>query len=407
MLKKYWLLPAMFVLLFSTACSQKEITSQNTESNKIPVTVAEVTEKNISNTIELVGLAVPETQVPLLTTSPLTVETVHVKIGDIVKKGDLIVTLDSEAATEQVNQAQSAVTELENALSKMKEMQQAAENQASLSDIPKLQEELNQSLEKSQALLDGVDTGAVTSLDLVQSTVDVMVKQAQLANAASQVQQMPTFNTMEMEAQLNQARQGLKQAQQMAEATSITSPIDGIISELNVVADGIASPNVPIGTVIQLDNIAATFQVNSYQVSKLKDGLDATVSFEGLPDSYESKIETVSPTVNQQTNMFSVTIPVSNTELEIKGGMRATAFVAVDNLEAQTVVPMDAILYEEANPYVYIIEEGKAVRQDVTTGFRDNEFMQIIEGLKKGQTVAVNGKERLKDGAEILEQKSE
>lgn len=407
MLKKYWLLPAMFVLLFSTACSQKEITSQNTESNKIPVTMAEVTEKNISNTIELVGLAVPETQVPLLTTSPLTVETVHVKIGDIVKKGDLIVTLDSEAATEQVNQAQSAVTELENALSKMKEMQQAAENQASLSDIPKLQEELNQSLEKSQALLDGVDTGAVTSLDLVQSTVDVMVKQAQLANAASQVQQMPAFNTMEMEAQLNQARQGLKQAQQMAEATSITSPIDGIISELNVVADGIASPNVPIGTVIQLDNIAATFQVNSYQVSKLKDGLDATVSFEGLPDSYESKIETVSPTVNQQTNMFSVTIPVSNTELEIKGGMRATAFVAVDNLEAQTVVPMDAILYEEANPYVYIIEEGKAVRQDVTTGFRDNEFMQIIEGLKKGQTVAVNGKERLKDGAEILEQKSE
>lgn len=407
MLKKYWLLPAMFVLLFSTACSQKEITSQNTESNKIPVTMAEVTEKNISNTIELVGLAVPETQVPLLTTSPLTVETVHVKIGDIVKKGDLIVTLDSEAATEQVNQAQSAVTELENALSKMKEMQQAAENQASLSDIPKLQEELNQSLEKSQALLDGVDTGAVTSLDLVQSTVDVMVKQAQLANAASQVQQMPTFNTMEMEAQLNQARQGLKQAQQMAEATSITSPIDGIISELNVVADGIASPNVPIGTVIQLDNIAATFQVNSYQVSKLKDGLDATVSFEGLPDSYESKIETVSPTVNQQTNMFSVTIPVSNTELEIKGGMRATAFVAVDNLEAQTVVPMDAILYEEANPYVYIIEEGNAVRQDVTTGFRDNEFMQIIEGLKKGQTVAVNGKERLKDGAEILEQKSE
>ncbi len=404
MLKKYWLLPAMFVLLFSTACSQKEITSQNTESNKIPVTVAEVTEKNISDTIELVGLAVPETQVPLLTTSPLTVESVHVKIGDIVKKGDMIVSLDSEAATEQVTQAQSAVTELENALSKMKEMQQAAENQASLSDIPKLQEELNQSLEKSQALLDGVDTGAVTSLDLVQSTVDVMVKQAQLANAASQLQQMPTFNTMEMEAQLNQARQGLKQAQQMADATSITSPIDGIVSELNVVADGIASPNVPIGTVIQLEKIAATFQVNSYQVSKLKAGQDATISFEGLSDTFESKIETVSPTVNQQTNMFSVSIPISNSELSIKGGMRATAFVAVDNLEAQTVVPMDAILYEETNPYLYVIEEGKAVRKDVTTGFRDNEYMQIIEGLNKGQKVAVNGKERLKDGAEISEQ---
>lgn len=403
-MKKTWLFPAIFLLVFSTACSQKEITSQNTESNKVPVSVAEVTEKNISNTIELVGMAVPETQVPLLTTSPLTVEKVHVKIGDIVKKGDLIVSLDPTAANEQVTQAQNAVSELENALSKMKEMQQAAESQASLTDIPKLQGELNQSLEKSQALLDGVETGAVTSLDLLQSTMEVMLKQAQLSTAASQAQQMPSFNTVEIEAQLNQARQGLKQAEQLAEAASITSPIDGIVSELNVVVDGIAAPNVPIGTIIRQDNISATFQVNSYQVSKLQAGQTATISFEGLSDSYESAIETVSPTVNQQTNMFSVIIPVSNTEQYIKGGMRATAYVAVDNLDAQIVVPNDAILYEEATPYVYLIEEGKALRRDVTTGFRDGDMIQIVEGLTKGQKVAVNGKERLKDGTDISKQ---
>lgn len=404
-MRKTWLFPAIFLLVFSTACSQKEITSQNTESNKVPVSVAEVIEKNISNTIELVGMAVPETQVPLLTTSPLPVEKVHVKIGDIVKKGDLIVSLDSTAANEQVTQAQNAVSELENALSKMKEMQQAAESQASLTDIPKLQGELNQSLEKSQALLDGVETGAVTSLDLLQSTMEVMLKQAQLSTAASQAQQMPSFNTVEIEAQLNQARQGLKQAEQLAEAANITSPIDGIVSELNVVEDGIAAPNVPIGTIIRQDNISATFQVNSYQVSKLQAGQTATISFEGLSDPYESAIETVSPTVNQQTNMFSVIIPVSNTEQFIKGGMRATAYVAVDNLDAQIVVPNDAILYEEATPYVYLIEDGKALRRDVTTGFRDGEMIQIVEGLTKGQKVAVEGKERLKDGIDISEKK--
>ncbi|CAG9622843.1 efflux RND transporter periplasmic adaptor subunit [Sutcliffiella rhizosphaerae] len=403
-MNKTWVLPTLFFLFFLTACSQKEITSHNSESSIIPVTVAEVTEKNISDTIELIGLAVPEIQVPLLTTSPLTVESVHVKVGDIVKKGELIVSLDSEAATEQVTQAQSAVTELENALSKMKEMQKAYENQASLSDIPKLQEELNQSLEKSQALLDGVNTGAVTSLDLIQSSVEVMVKQAQLATVAGQAQQMPVFNTMEMEMQLTQAQQGLKQAQQVANATSITSPIDGIVSELNVVKDGIATPNVPIGTIIQLDQIAANFQVNSYQVSKLQSEQSATVSFEGIADTFDSTIDTISPTVNQQTNMFSVTIPINNENLSIKGGMRATAYVAVENLEAQTVVPMEAILYEDNEPYVYVINDNKAVKQNVLTGFRDNEYMQIIEGLNKGQKVAVSGKERLKDGAEVSEQ---
>lgn len=403
-MKKTWLFPAVFLLIFSTGCSKKEITTQNSEANKVSVTVAEVTEKNISNTIELVGMAVPETQVPLLTTSPLPVDQVHVKIGDIVKKGDLIVSLDTTAANEQVTLAQTAVSELENALSKMKEMQHATESQASLSDIPKLQVELNQSIEKSQALLNGVETGAVTSLDLLQSAMDVMLKQAQLSTAAGQIQQMPAYNTVEIEAQLNQARQGLKQAEQLAEAAIITSPIDGIVSELNVVEDGIATPNVPVGTIIRQENISATFQVNSYQVSKLKAGQTATISFEGINDSYESAIETVSPTVNQQTNMFSVIIPVSNTELYIKGGMRATAYVEVDNLDAQIVIPNDAILYEESNSFVYLIDDGKALRQDVATGFRDGEMIQIVEGLTKGQKVAVNGKERLKDGTDISEQ---
>lgn len=400
-MKKTWLFLALFLLIFTTACNKKEITSQNTEANKTPVTLADVIEKNISNTIELVGLAVPETQVPLLTTSPLTVNQVHVKIGDIVKKGDLLVSLDSEAADNQVNQAQHAVSELENALAKMKEMQQASENQASLTDIPKLQEELNQSLEKTQAILEDAESDAV---ELLQSTMEVMLKQAQLASAASQLQQIPTINTFEVEAQLNQARQALKQAQLLADATSITSPIEGIVSELNVFEDSIAAPNVPLGTIIQLDSIAATFLVNSYQVSKLKSGQVATIKFEGLSDTFDSEIETVSPSANQQTNMFTVTIPIKNKDLAIKGGMRATANVAIDHLDAQIVVPIDAILYEENDSYVYVIEEGKAQRQDVTLGFRDQEMIQILEGLTKGQKVAVNGKERLKDGADISEQ---
>ncbi|MDX5475339.1 MAG: efflux RND transporter periplasmic adaptor subunit, partial [Bacillaceae bacterium] len=153
-MNKYWQVAFILVfLMFFTACSQKEITSQSTENNKIPITIATVTEKTISNTIELTGTALPSVQVPLVTTSPLTVEKVHVRIGDTVNKGQLIVTLDSQAADEQVQQAKHAINELENALSKMKEVEKAAQNQASLADIPKLQEELNLSLQKSQSLL--------------------------------------------------------------------------------------------------------------------------------------------------------------------------------------------------------------------------------------------------------------
>ncbi|WP_096155130.1 MULTISPECIES: efflux RND transporter periplasmic adaptor subunit [Bacillus] len=407
-MNKYWQLALLFIILmFFTACSQKEITSQSTENNKIPITVATVSEKTISNTIELTGTALPSVQVPLVTTSPLTVEKVHVRIGDTVSKGQLIVTLDSQAADEQVKQAKNAINELENALSKMKEVEKAAQNQASIADIPKLQEELNLSLQKSQSLLEGVETGAVTSLDLIQSTVDVMIKQAQLATAASQLQQIPSFNTAELEVQLQQARNGLKQAEQLADLTKITSPIDGVVADLNVVEDGIATPQLPVATIIQLNTIDATFAVNSYQVSKVKSGQKATVIFEGISEPFSSEIDIVSPTVDMQTNMFTVTIRISNTDRDILGGMRATAFVNIDELESETVVPVEAILYEENDPYVFLIEGEKAVRQNVLLGFRDDEVVQVLEGLSINDTVALNGKERLKDGVEILIQESD
>lgn len=407
-MNKYWQVAFILVfLMFFTACSQKEITSQSTENNKIPITIATVTEKTISNTIELTGTALPSVQVPLVTTSPLTVEKVHVRIGDTVNKGQLIVTLDSQAADEQVQQAKHAINELENALSKMKEVEKAAQNQASLADIPKLQEELNLSLQKSQSLLDGVKTGAVTSFDLIQSSVEVMLKQAQLANAASQLQQIPSFNTAELEVQLQQARNGLKQAEQLVDMTKITSPIDGVVADLNVVEDGIATPQLPVATIIQMETIDATFAVNSYQVSKVKSGQKATVRFDGLSEPFSSEIDIVSPTVDPQTNMFTVTIQVSNTESNILGGMRATAFVNIDELESETVVPVEAILYEENDAYVFIIEDEKAVRRNVTLGFRDDEVVQVLEGLTINDVVAVNGKERLKDGVQILIQESD
>ncbi|MDX5474640.1 MAG: efflux RND transporter periplasmic adaptor subunit [Bacillaceae bacterium] len=407
-MNKYWQVAFILVfLMFFTACSQKEITSQSTENNKIPITTATVTEKTISNTIELTGTALPSVQVPLVTTSPLTVEKVHVRIGDTVTKGQLIVTLDSQAADEQVQQAKHAINELENALSKMKEVEKAAQNQASLADIPKLQEELNLSLQNSQSLLDGVKTGAVTSFDLIQSSVEVMLKQAQLANAASQLQQIPSFNTAELEVQLQQARNGLKQAEQLVDMTKITSPIDGVVADLNVVEDGIATPQLPVATIIQMETIDATFAVNSYQVSKVKSGQKATVRFDGLSEPFSSEIDIVSPTVDPQTNMFTVTIQVSNTESNILGGMRATAFVNIDELESETVVPVEAILYEENDAYVFIIEDEKAVRRNVTLGFRDDEVVQVLEGLTINDVVAVNGKERLKDGVQILIQESD
>ncbi|WP_078555171.1 efflux RND transporter periplasmic adaptor subunit [Bacillus alkalicellulosilyticus] len=392
----------IFVFLFViSACSSDEITNEGQERTSLLVDVSEVTESTIKQTLELTGQALPQEQIPLFTTIPLEVTEVAKQVGDSVTKGDLIISLNDEEARRQINQAKDVVKELENAVSQAEQLNRTTER--NIEELRELEAELQQSLQRSQEMIENLseDSPEQSLLEFIQHSLELSMKQAQLSQAAGAIQQTPPINMMELDMQLAQAKENVRQAEQALQATELTAPIDGVIAQLDVIEGQTALPNSPLATVVVLDPVIATFSANQYQVGKIFPDMETEVTIDGLNLSFDSTISVVSPVVDPQTNTFLVQIPLENQDLRIRGGMRTTALIDLDTIEEALVIPVDSILYDDTGSFVYLAEDTEARRQDIVIGSREQNLVEVLEGLAVGDRVITTGKERVTDGAQI------
>ncbi|WLR59526.1 efflux RND transporter periplasmic adaptor subunit [Guptibacillus hwajinpoensis] len=391
------------ILVFASACTTQEITNEETSNEPIPVEVATVQQKNISNELELAGQATPGVTIPLAAPSPLEVEEINVTVGSTVEKGDLIASLDDSTARENVNQLTNAVNELEKAVSQAQELSGQAEKSAQ--ELKNLQSELNASLERSKKLLNELDSEEVTAADVLKESLEVTIKQAQLSQAAAQVPSMSAGNVTQLETQLSETKASLNQARDVLNATTIESPINGIVSQINAEENAAAVPSTPLAVVVNLNPINAAFQVNSFQITQLQKDQEVKITFDGVDGSFDGKLKAIPPTANEQSGSFLIEIPIENKDLKIKGGMKATATIQTDVIENAVTVPKDSIIYGDDETYVYA-PQGKKVKQvKVELGAETDESIQITNGLSKGDKVITKGKDRLNEASEIQVQK--
>lgn len=388
-------------LLLMVACSTDDITSENSLGQQIPVEVSSVQEINLEQKLEISGQVLPDTIIPLFSPTPLNVLKINKSVGDKVTKGDQIIKLDDELLSKQAEQASIAVTELEKGITAAKGLQKTAE--ASFQEVQQLQKELENSLEQSRQLISGLteEDQEVDLLEIIQQSLEISLQQAELTQAAGKVSSLPQINISELEMQLEAAKENARQAKLAVDATTVTAPIDGTIAEINVTKNQTALPNSPLATIIKLNPIVATFHVNSYQVVQLQKGMSAKLVIDGLQEDIKGEISVVSPTINPQTNLFKVEIPIENLDETIKGGMRVTAIIDLGGIEKAIVVPLDSVLYDENSPYVFIAKDGVAKRQDLVLGIRNENLVEVHQGIAKDDLVITKGKERLTDGAEI------
>ncbi|WP_216828281.1 efflux RND transporter periplasmic adaptor subunit [Alkalihalobacterium elongatum] len=389
------------LILFIAGCATDDITSDSVERQSLLVSVEEAKQSEIRQTLELNGQMLPKEQVPLFTVTPLEVKEIHKKVGENVKRGDLLITLDAELASEQVAHAKKAVSELEKALNQANELNRTAQNE--IQRLQTLQQELEQSLNATRGAIENLDeeNPDVALLEFIRSSLELSLKQAELAQAAGAIQQVPRINTTELEIQLETAKHNVRQAEQGVQATRLTAPIAGVIAQMDVTVGQMAVPNSPLAVIVNLDPVVATFSANSFQISKLQPGMDVSIGINGLNQKYENSITTVSPVVNPQTNTFTVEAEIENPDLFIKGGMRATALVDLGTIDEAIVIPIGSILYEDNEAFVFKVNENTVIKQSVELGSREGDLIEVVEGIEVNDTVVTTGKERLTDGAQI------
>ncbi|MDY0087669.1 MAG: efflux RND transporter periplasmic adaptor subunit [Coriobacteriia bacterium] len=260
-------------------------------------------------------------------------------------------------------------------------------------------------------------------LSTQQAAADAGVEQAYAAYLGARAQQ-DKLEALDLSSQRRAARQGVEQAREaLALAQSslagaeLVAPIDGVVlfNALGAPAsDGSVSkaapdigvaPQAPPFTVVQLDSLRFTAEVDEVDVDLVKEGMSATVRLDAFPDrSFETTVAAVTPAATLTLTggtVFPVHLSLSAADARVLMGMRGDATIEVSRKEAVTRVPVEALFDEGGEEFVYVVRDGRLVRTPVEIGTLTDVSAEIISGVAPGDEVALSSATEFEDNMPV------
>ncbi len=203
-------------------------------------------------------------------------------------------------------------------------------------------------------------------------------------------------------AQVKQAEARLEQIKLNLEDTKITSPIEGIINTVNVEEGELVSTGQPVINVVNLNQVDVELRVTASTVARIKKGDQVKVDVEILDESVTGEITNISPVADPQTKNYLIKVKLANPDLKIKAGMFADVELTKNSARNVLLVPVEAVLnLDSENPYLYLVRNNKAVKQEIKVGIIGNEQVEVISGVNVGDQVIIRGQNRISSGAAV------
>ena len=193
--------------------------------------------------------------------------------------------------------------------------------------------------------------------------------------------------------------------------TSVISPISGRVGIHQIDIGNIVSAGQATGIVVvtQLEPMSVLFTIPEDSVGHVLERLrgGAKLTADAYDRTQTTKIasgvlSTVDNVVDPTTGSVKLRAMFDNKDDNLFPAQFVNVHLLVDTLHHQTVVPVAAIQRGSSGSYVFVVTPGKTVLQrNVKTGVQDGDKIQILDGIKPGDTVVVDGADRLRDGADV------
>ena len=280
-----------------------------------------------------------------------TVVSLPVEVGDRVEQGQLLAELDATALQAEEDEARAAV---------------------SLA-IPRV--ELAQSTLTRRERL--ASTGLVSEEDLAIARRDLAVEQAQLETS----------------------RARLRSAEIALGYTRISAPIGGVVAEVSTregetVAAAFAAPNFV--TIIDLERLEVLAYVDETDIGRVEIGQQATFSVDTYPGiEFPASVTAIQPRAELQGSVVNYVVRLAfdrPVDYTLRPEMTAHVRVLIEQRERVLTAARAAIKRSPGRQYVLVQRDGQWVEQDVTTGWRSGDTIEILSGLREGEVLELNAR---------------
>lgn len=394
------------------------------------VFMAKAAKKDLTSYVQATGRIEAKTKVNVQSSVIGEIISLPVKEGDVVKKGDLLVQVDPERYRSEVERLQSVVRSQEIAIEQSGVALANAERQY----------KRNASLFQTGGLV-SQEAYDLSELDFRSRTIDLKSMKEQMAQAI---------------ASLDKARDELKK-------TTLRSPIDGTVTQLNAEQGEITltgtmnNPGTVIMIVSDMGEILATVDVDESRVTQVELGQKARIVVDAVGEAHPytgTVVEIAGSAVQrqgQQTQVFEVKVALDKVDAKLRPGMTAKARIETQSAPDALTVPIQAVMLRpksevekaasgkkdggenakgdsktasqsqaavaaagakgaaETTEAVFVVENKKAHLRAVKSGISDETSVVLLEGVKEGETVVTGPYRALRDlkEGELVREKKE
>jgi membrane fusion protein (multidrug efflux system) len=184
--------------------------------------------------------------------------------------------------------------------------------------------------------------------------------------------------------------------------TKIRAPIDGVVSERYIKVGNTVRVGEPAFRVTSFNPLVAYLHVPEREYRQISAGQPVAIDIDALAGQrIIAAVTRISPVVDPETGTFKITIEIRDEERRIKPGMFGRMSIVYDVHENVLQVPRSAIVEDMGNQTVFVIEEGKAVRRIVQTGYGNDGMIEITDGIAGDDAVVTVGQVGLKPDAKV------
>jgi len=358
----------------------------------VSVDTSRIEARELQRTVEAIGTLDPNEEVTVSNQVEGPVSKVLVDLGDFVKSGQVLATLDTSELDLAVRQ-QAAALQQEMARIGISDPGANIEESAT-SQVKQAEATLSEARSRLDRTRRLTDEGVLSrqQLDEQQAKFDVADATVKLARES----------VRNIKATIAARKAALDLAQKKLGDARITAPISGFVKERLVSEGTYLKSNSPVVTLVQSSPLKLRVDMPETAIESVHTGRAVEFTVDSLPGKmFEARISRLSPSVNQQSRTLKLEAIVDNSSGTLKPGLFARVTINTGKSAKSLVAPLSALFNVAGLEKLFVIEGGKVNERIVRTGSRGADYVEIVEGVKEGDVIATSNLGNLQQGREV------
>jgi len=401
-MRKGWIIGLIFLVFLMTSCAKKEEAVVEKPTVLQGIKIETIKLSPVEEEYEAVGTVRSKATSVLSSKTVGQILTVHVREGDRVRTGQLLIEIDDRDAKAQLQKAQAGLREAQEAQQEIEQNIRAAESSRNAAEAGKSL--ALATFNRYKSLLEE-KSASPQEFDEVQAKLKIAEAEV---NRAERMLQAQMARKNQVLARAEQVKADITSAQVFAGYSRILSPLNGIVTSKQAELGLLATPGVPLLTLEDHSRYRLEVSVEDSMLKKIRPETPVLVSIDALGlQEFSCKVTELVPASDPGSRSSTVKIDLFDEKGKsigksvLRSGLFGKARFPVGQKEILEV-PQKAILHRGQLVSVFVVDSSNILQlRLIKTGRQYGDQFEVLSGLNDGDRIIVEGIEKAKEGNRV------